>query len=136
MKDPQQALIFGMIAASIADLNMRDVELARISEMVAHLPVFDGFDPETLPDIADECIALLEREDGLDEMFERIRAVLPERLRETAYALACDVVAADGSANQEELRLLEMMRHEVGIDRLSAAAIERGAAARYQRIVD
>jgi tellurite resistance protein len=134
MTDPQQALIFGMIAASVADQNMRDVELARISEMVAHLPAFAGFDPATLPQIADECVAMLQREDGLDEMFGRIRDALPERLRETAYALACDVVAADGAASQEELRLLEMMRHIVGVDRLSAAAIERGAAARYARL--
>jgi tellurite resistance protein len=134
MNDPQKALIYAMIVASAADLNMRDVELQRISEMVAHLPVFAGFDPGTLPQIADECVAMLSDEDGLDEMFARIRDALPERLRETAYALACDVVAADGSASQEELRLLEMMRHQVGIDRLSAAAIERGAAARYARL--
>jgi tellurite resistance protein len=134
MTDPHQALIYGMIAASVADMNMRDVELARISEMVAHLPVFDGFDPASLPEIADECVAMLQQEDGLDEMFDRIREALPERLRETAYALACDVVAADGAASQEELRLLEMMRHQVGIDRLSAAAIERGAAARYAHL--
>ena len=31
-----------------------------------------------------------------------------------------DVVAADGAANQEELRLLEMFRHRVGIGRLPA----------------
>ena len=110
MTDPQQALIYGMIAASVADMNMKDIE------------------------IADACVTLLQREDGLDEMFDRIRDALPERLRETAYALACDVVAADGNASQEELRLLEMMRHQVGIDRLSAAAIERGAAARYAHL--
>jgi uncharacterized tellurite resistance protein B-like protein len=60
-----------------------------------------------------------------------MRGALPDRLRETAYALACDVVAADGTAAQEELRLLEIMRHSLDIDRLNAAAIERGAAARY-----
>lgn len=134
MNDPQQALIFAMIAASAADQDMKDVELQRISEMVSHLPVFAGFDPGSLPQIAEECAVMLSREDGLDEMFGRIRDTLPDRLRETAYALACDVVAADGSASQEELRLLEMMRHQVGIDRLSAAAIERGAAARYATI--
>lgn len=134
MNDPQTALIYGMIAASVADQNMKDIELARISEMVSHLPVFDGFDPASLTKIADDCVTMLSQEDGLDQMFARMREALPERLRETAYALACDVVAADGNASQEELRLLEMMRHQVGVDRLSAAAIERGAAARYQHL--
>ena len=58
---------------------------------------------------------------------------MPARLYPTAYALACDVVAVDGVATQEELRLLEMMRHSLDVDRLTAAAIERGAAARFAR---
>jgi hypothetical protein len=43
------------------------------------------------------------------------------------------VVAADGRAQQEDLRLLEMIRHRLDIDRLIAAAIERGARARSMR---
>jgi hypothetical protein len=56
---------------------------------------------------------------------------LPERLNETAYALACDVAAADGTLAETELRLLEEIRYELNIDRLHAAAIERGARARH-----
>ena len=63
-----------------------------------------------------------------------IDEALPERLRETAYALAVDVVAADGVASQEELRLLEIFRHTVKVGRLEAAAIERGAAARFRTL--
>jgi tellurite resistance protein len=59
---------------------------------------------------------------------------LPKKLRETAYAVACDIAAADGHTTQEELRMLEMLRHSLDIDRLSAAAIERGARARYMRL--
>ena len=60
-----------------------------------------------------------------------MRQYLPERLYETAYALACDVAAADGTLNESELRLLEEIRYELNIDRLHAAAIERGARARH-----
>ena len=60
-----------------------------------------------------------------------IRDALPDRLWETAYALACDVAAADGTIRQAELRLLEEIRHELKIDRLHAAAIEWGARARH-----
>ena len=41
------------------------------------------------------------------------------------------MAAADGDVHQKELRLLEMIRHQVGIDRLTAAAIERAARARF-----
>ena len=63
-----------------------------------------------------------------------MRETLPEKLYETAYAIACDVVAADGAAGQEELRLLEMIRHELELDRLIAAGIERGARARHMTV--
>ena len=39
---------------------------------------------------------LLTQEDGLDVALDQIGAALPAPLRETAYALACDVAAADG----------------------------------------
>ena len=62
------------------------------------------------------------------------RRALPQPLRETAYALACDVAAADGEPAEAELRMLEMIRHRLHIDRLVAAAIERGAQARHRTL--
>ncbi|HHX91319.1 MAG TPA: 2-dehydro-3-deoxyphosphooctonate aldolase, partial [Paracoccus sp.] len=40
---------------------------------------------------------------------------------------------ADGKLLQTELRYLEELRFELNIDRLHAAAIERGARARHMR---
>jgi tellurite resistance protein len=113
---------------------MTDAELAIIGDIVGHLPAFRGFDRELLPDVLEACTRLLNRENGLDEAFAAIKKTLPANLRETAYAIACDVAAADGEASQEELRILEMMRHRLDIDRLIAAGIERGARARFQRL--
>jgi hypothetical protein len=45
-----------------------------------------------------------------------------------------DVAAADAEVTQEEARLLEILRHRLDVDRLAAAAIERGAKARHQTI--
>ena len=134
MLDPHGALICTMVIVSAADSNMTDAELATIGEIVGHLPVFRDFDRDKLPSVLESCSQLLSREDGLDEAFAEIKQVLPANLRETAYALACDVAAADGDAVQEELRVLELMRHRLDIDRLIAAGIERGARARFQRL--
>ena len=62
------------------------------------------------------------------------RTKLPARLHETAYALACDIAAVGGRLRTEETRLLGDLRHKLEIGRLPAAAIERGAEARYQTI--
>ena len=125
------ALIYTMVLVSAADRDMPDVELKSIGEMVLHLPVFRDFDRRNLTKTASECAALLGDEDGLDKAFTLIRAALPEKLRETAYALACEVAAADGTVTREEMRLLEMIRYRLSIGRLPAAAIERGARARH-----
>jgi tellurite resistance protein len=134
MIDPHGALIYTMVIVSAADSEMSDSELAIIGDIVGHLPVFRGFDRAKLQSVLEACTRLLNREDGLEEAFAAIKKALPANLRETAYALACDVAAADGEASQEELRVLEMMRHRLSIDRLIAAGIERGARARFQRL--
>jgi tellurite resistance protein len=134
MLDPYGALICTMVIVSAADSNMTDTELAIIGEIVGHLPVFRDFDRDTLPSVLESCSQLLSRDDGLEEAFAEIGTALPTNLRETAYALACDVAAADGRAAQEELRVLELMRHRLNIDRLIAAGIERGARARFQTL--
>jgi tellurite resistance protein len=131
---PQSALIYVMVLASAADRNMTDAEMRMIGGIVEVLPVFREYDSKFLTKAAGDCAEILDNEDGLITVLEIIKASLPHRLRETAYALACDVVAADGEAHQEELRLLEMIRHRLEIDRLTAAAIERGARARFATV--
>lgn len=128
--DPHSALVYVMVLVSAADAEMTDAELRVMGDMVRFLRVFRGFDDERLPQLAHECSVLLQDPKGLDKALDAVREALPARLRETAYAVACDVAAADGRVTQEELRLLEMIRHELEVDRLTAAAIERGARAR------
>ena len=127
------ALIYAMVLGAAADGALADSELEMIQGIVQHLPIFEDFEQGNLAQIASACTELLTVEDGIDAVIAQIKENLPDRLRATAYALACDVVAADGEATQEELRYLEILRHYIGVDRLTAAAIERGAGARYAR---
>nr|WP_203595021.1 MULTISPECIES: tellurite resistance TerB family protein [unclassified Salipiger] len=130
---PQDCLVALMIAVSASDENMRTAELVKIESAVNMLPIFSDYDIDRMRVITDLVFDLFEQEDGLDALFGLLRDNLPERLNETAYALACDVAAADGTLREEELRLLEEIRYELDIDRLHAAAIERGARARHLR---
>lgn len=129
----QAALIYTMVLVSAADRDMTDPELQMIGDIVRHLPAFSGFDSGDLPRTASLCVDLLSGENGLEQTLEVIAGALPEPLRETAYALACDITAADGEASQEELRILELLRHRLGLERLVAAAVERGARARFAK---
>ena len=134
MLDPQGALIYTMVIVSAADSEMSDTELQAIGDIIAHLPAFRGFDRKTLPTVLNSCVESLARENGLEATLQAIKEALPAKLRETAYAIACDLAAADLMASQEELRALELIRHRLNIDRLTAAGIERGARARFQTV--
>jgi tellurite resistance protein len=134
MLDHHRALIYTMVIVSAADSDMPDAELRIIGDIVGHLPIFRDFDRNELPRALHDCTELLGRESGLEETLTAIKAALPAKLRETAYAIACDLAAADGEATQEELRILELIRHRLSIERLVAAAIERGARARFQTL--
>ncbi|MGP3697683.1 tellurite resistance TerB family protein [Rhodobacter sp. NSM] len=131
---PQDALVAIMIAVSFSDETVRTVELIAIERIVNHLPIFSGYDGDRIRPIAQTIIDLFEEDEGLDALFGLIRSALEDRLYETAYALACDVAAADGTLGQPELRMLEEIRNELDIDRLHAAAIERGARARHMLV--
>ncbi len=130
--DHHAALIYTMMLVAGADREMTDAEMHVVGDIVNHLPAFQGYDGKRLTLDLKECAALLGADQGLEETLKAIRKALPAKLRETAYAVACDVAAA-GNAGQEVLRLLELLRHRLGIERLVAAAIERGAQARFSR---
>ena len=131
---PHEALIYIMITTAAADRQISDRELDRIAQIVRHLPVFMGYDMDNLAKAAERCGDLLSNEDGLDEILELIASALPKKLYETAYALAVEVAAADLKVPDEEIRLLELLRDALNLDKLVTAAIERSARARHQTL--
>ncbi len=130
----QDALVAVMVACSASDQAVRTADRVAITRMVNHMPVFASYDADRIRRVSQTVFDLFEEEDGLDALFGLIRDALPERLYETAYALACDVVTADGRHSQVELRMLEEVREELKIDRLHAAAIEWGARVRHMGV--
>lgn len=131
--DAQEALVCTMVLVGAADGGMTDREIGVMSGQVQTLPMFHDFSTERLEAATDAAVALLGEEDGLNHAATLIRDALEPRLRETAYALACEVVAADLTAGQQSLEMLEFVRSELRLDPLVAAAIERGVRARHQR---
>ncbi|WP_417519615.1 tellurite resistance TerB family protein [Minwuia sp.] len=128
------ALVHVMVLTACADKELADQEITLMGEMIKTWPVFRSYDLDHLSSDAESCLAYLEQEDGIDELMSDVSDVLPARLAETAYALACDVAAADGDVSQTELEVLMIIRQSLGVGRLPAAAIERGARARAMTI--
>lgn len=130
----QEALIYVMVIMSAADSSMTDAELSSIGDMVQHLPVFKNYDDNQVLPAAQSCAEVLQQPNGLDAVLELVANTLPSKLYDTAYALAVDVAAADLDLKQEELRLLQILRDRLSLDKLTVAAIERGAQARHRTV--
>lgn len=128
----QDALIYLMIVTASSDTAISTKELARIDTLMSRLPVFDGYDRDGLPRVANNCVDLINSIDDIEGVLEMAIKALPERLHDTAYALVVEVAAVDLTLQQEELRLLEMIRDRLKLDRLVTAAIEAAARARYR----
>ena len=128
--DHHAALIYAMVTMSAVDRAMSDAELARIGELVSNLPIFADFDQEKLVKTAQACGEVLSEDGGLDRVLILIRSALPKKIRETAYAVALEVAAADLNVKPEEMRFLDLLRDSLELDKLPSAAIERGIRAR------
>lgn len=125
------ALIACMVMVAGADRVMDDSELQMIGNLVKQLPIFRDYDIDDLTSDARRCGTILQEEDGLQKALAAITEALPERLRETAYVVACDVAAANGVVADTEARMLELLRQRLRLGRLVSAAIERAARARF-----
>ena len=132
--EPQEALVCTMVLVAAAGGGISDREIGMMAGLVQTLPVFHNFSSKRLEAATEAVVALLREDDGLNHAARLIRESLEPRLRETAYALACEVVAADRFAEQDSLRMLEFVKNELNLDALVAAAIERGARARHQLV--
>ncbi|UTW55496.1 tellurite resistance TerB family protein [Kordiimonas sp. SCSIO 12610] len=129
---PETALVYTMVVVSASDDEMTDSELTRMTGLVGYLPAFTNYNVERLRIDTASCIEILQSEEGLDAVLGLIEEAIDDTHTDLVYALACEIAASDGALSQEELRLLEMFRHYLDIDRLTAAAIERGIAARQK----
>lgn len=130
--DPQEALACTMVLVAAADGAITDREIGVMAALVQILPAFQNFSATHLAQATDAAVTLLGESNGLAHGAQLIRDALEPKLRETAYALACDVIAADHAAKQPSLQMLEFIGTELQIDPLVAAAIERGARARHR----
>jgi uncharacterized membrane protein YebE (DUF533 family) len=132
MLSPQEALVYTMVVAAESDHEIAEAEIKIIGDLVNHLPIFRGLDRAATTRMATACSKMLGQRGGSDKVFGLIRQALSVPLRDTAYALACDVIAADSRLNRNEMQILEQVRTELEVDPVMARAIEQVAEVRFQ----
>lgn len=129
-----EALIGVMLLASMSNGAIRTSELIIIENLINHSPVFADYDISKLRNVYQSLGPLMKTEDGLENFFDHLQAVLPDTLYETAYVMACDVAAAGCTVEQSELRFLEELACHLDLDPLYVSAIEWSAKVRWLKV--
>jgi tellurite resistance protein len=129
----QDALIHIMVVTASSDEGISQNELDAIADLVVRSPVFGGYDMDQLSHVANQAVDKTNAE-GFEGVLDAATAVIPERLHDTAYALAVEVAVIDVRLPQEELRLLEMVRDRLTVNSLVTGAIEASARARMRAL--
>src|SRR5690606_31033745 len=129
---PQEALVYIMVIVSASDRVMRDEELSRIGAIIRTLPAFAGFPQAKTLEVAQDCQKLLSKPSGFESVLAMVKDVLSPEMRETAYALAVDVAAADHAFELEEVRILDILRQHLEVDHAAVEAIDKAASIRHR----
>lgn len=107
MLSPQEALVYTMVVAAEADGDLEEIETRLIGDLVGHLPIFRGISRHALAKMAAAGSDQLTGPEATDRTLGEIAAALGPELRETAYALARDVIGIDSRFTRTEVGALD-----------------------------
>jgi uncharacterized tellurite resistance protein B-like protein len=108
-------------------LEERDAYIATTDRM----KIFQGQTPDQFNLMIDKAKFLL-ADQGFERAIEKIAAVLPPELRETAFVWATEMVFADGSVGDEESGLLAAVHEAFGIDEELALKVAEVMQMKYR----
>jgi uncharacterized tellurite resistance protein B-like protein len=103
-----------LLAAAGADGHIADEEIASLCTATQRMKLFSNISPNKFGTMMDGLVKILKRE-GVEKLVERCSEALPDELRETAFANACDIILADGVVEDEEKELVEKLQNELDI---------------------
>ena len=111
---PAEAVVAITLGAIASDGYISEEEVHRVSAILSRMKLFQSYANDGIVGMFDKLLNLL-RSEGIDSLFRAAQASLPENLRESAFALATDMVLADGVVTREEQDFLNDLYHCLGI---------------------
>ncbi|MDB9509622.1 tellurite resistance TerB family protein [Kamptonema animale CS-326] len=102
---PAEAFAAIALIAVAADGYITDSEGQAISTTLSRMQLFRSYPNDVMRKMIDRLLSILQRQ-GVEVLFNAATAILPDDLRETAFAVTTDIVLADGEVSEEEEKLL------------------------------
>jgi hypothetical protein len=110
-----EAIAAVMVASISADGVRSGEELARLSNGLSTSRLFRQADSERDPTVAARAATLLEQY-GREAMLAACVRTIPPDLRTTAFAIAADLVFADGRIDEREKAYVDELQRVLGVD--------------------
>ncbi len=103
-----------LLAAAAADGHIADEEARGLWTIIGRMKLFSNFTPDKFNRMMDVLLKILKK-GGPELLIEKCVPQVPDELRETVFANACDLVLADGVVEDEERELIEKLQNELEI---------------------
>lgn len=111
---PAEAFAAITLAATASDGNLSEEEAGRISSALSRMKLFRSYPNDVMNRMFDSLLGILKR-DGIDNLFNIAKESLSPDLREAVFAVATDLVLADGVVTQEEKEFLNDLYYALSI---------------------
>ncbi|MBO3463890.1 tellurite resistance TerB family protein [Aetokthonos hydrillicola Thurmond2011] len=99
--NPAEAFAAITLAATASDGYLSEEETRILYSALSRMKLFRSYPYDVMNRMFDRLLTILRRQ-GLDILFNTAKESLPYNLREAAFAVATDLVLADGIVTQEE----------------------------------
>lgn len=111
---PAEAFAAIALAATASDGYLSDDEARGISLTLSRMKLYRSYPNDVMYKMFDKLLGMLRRE-GVMELVEVAKESLPHELKETAFAVAADMVLADGYVTEEEKSFLNNLYQTLNI---------------------
>ena len=119
---PQESFAGILLAASACDGHISDEEASNLSAAVGRMKLFQRINEKEFGNVMNKLLGILKKK-GPDFLVEGCCESLPKELVNAAFAIACNIVLADGVVDQEEKDFIEKLRNNLKVEAGTAKAI-------------
>jgi hypothetical protein len=113
------AIVLGAITP---DGLLSEQQTCNISYVLSRIKLFNSYSEDAMNKLLEKVLNIL-RHDGFNALFNLAKASLSSELRETAFAVAADLVLAEAIATEEEKNFLNDLSHALDIPHDSTVQI-------------
>ena len=103
---PEEAFAAVALVAIAADGYLSDQEGRDMTNMLARMKLFQSYSGDVMHRMLDKLLTVLKLQ-GPSTLIDQAKAGLPSELRETAFAMATDLVLSDGTVTSQEKDFLD-----------------------------